>query len=171
VAVEVDGLKGVQPRAVTATLPRRARGSAALRYCLLAALFATFALAAPASRAEAVSCYGNYCSGKDPETTGCSAGAYTVAQRDIWQDGLYRHVELRWSPTCKTNWARMNVFNVNVPRLPRYMWVTQPRTNYTQWMIANNSTYAWTAQIYSPSLCVFAGATLDTGATGTTACV
>jgi Protein of unknown function (DUF2690) len=41
--------------------------------------------------------------------TGCDAGAETIGQRPI-NDSLGNHlgyVELRWSPTCQTNWARV----------------------------------------------------------------
>lgn len=56
--------------------------------------------------ASAAGCYGDYCSGKDPEQTGCSADAYTTASARI--PGTYAYVDLRWSPSCKTNWARAN---------------------------------------------------------------
>jgi hypothetical protein len=40
----------------------------------------TVAGAAQASTVRpSVSCYGDYCSGLDPQTSGCSADAYTVA--------------------------------------------------------------------------------------------
>ncbi len=51
---------------------------------------------------NAVTCYGDYCSGQDPEITGCAQDAITVAYLDIPAARL----ELRWSDTCRTNWAR-----------------------------------------------------------------
>ena len=80
---------------------------------LMAGLFAVLALAvalavAPVLPALAVSCYGDYCSGKDPQNSGCSADAYTVASAGVLGSGGSSVVELRWSPTCKTNWTRVN---------------------------------------------------------------
>ncbi|GLL05094.1 DUF2690 domain-containing protein [Dactylosporangium matsuzakiense] len=56
---------------------------------------------AAGSPALAVTCYGDYCSGQDPESSGCSADATTTASARIW--GTESYIELRWSPTCKTN--------------------------------------------------------------------
>lgn len=96
--------------------------SAPLRAIVLAVaiLTSTSASLVAATPAQAVSCYGDWCSGQNPETTGCSVGAKPVASTRLeimhvvpgtdqvwWQDiGL---LELRWSPTCKTNWARVSL--------------------------------------------------------------
>jgi len=48
-----------------------------------------------------VGSYGDYCSGQDPEWTGCSADAVTVAQTP----SRYGILDLRWTNDCKTNWA------------------------------------------------------------------
>jgi Protein of unknown function (DUF2690) len=50
-----------------------------------------------------VTCTGNGCNNQDPQQTGCNIGAYTV------QTGVLARefIELRYSPTCKTNWARV----------------------------------------------------------------
>ena len=50
-----------------------------------------------------VTCSGNGCNGLNPVTTGCSAGAYTV-QTAVFSNS---YVELRYSPTCGTNWGRV----------------------------------------------------------------
>lgn len=117
------------------------------------ALLACFVLTSvgalvPGAPAQAASptCYGDYCSGTDPEATKCSADAYTVAHQ-TW-DGWSARLELRWSPSCKTNWARVNT---NPPALM----AVQCRTGYTQaGVVANNGTFWWTRQIYSPHLTV-----------------
>src|SRR4051812_9702530 len=48
---------------------------------------------ATAPAAHAVTCYGDYCSGKDPQLSGCSADGVTVAAVDVSGGRL----ELRWS--------------------------------------------------------------------------
>ena len=40
----------------------------------------------------------------DPERSGCAKGAYRVGKPKDFGAGV---VELWWSPTCKTNWARV----------------------------------------------------------------
>jgi hypothetical protein len=49
-----------------------------------------------------VGCFGDYCSGQSPQQTGCSRDAVTTRSQDL----IGARLELRWSPTCKTNWAR-----------------------------------------------------------------
>jgi Protein of unknown function (DUF2690) len=46
---------------------------------------------------------------QDPIKTGCVADAETVGQEPILDSGGNQlcYVELRWSPTCQTNWARV----------------------------------------------------------------
>lgn len=114
--------------------------------------------------AAAVGCWGDYCSGTDPEATGCSRDAYTVA--NAFDSNLGYNVELRWSPTCKTNWARVNT------KGPQWVKAVQS-TGYTQWgtLTASGSPYSWSRQIYSPYKCVSASGSPGWGArTLTTAC-
>lgn len=102
-------------------------------------------------RANAVTCYGDYCSGKDPQTSGCSAGAYTVASK-AFQNGI---LEIRWSPTCKTNWARVTVYPIGwavlIPTPIRLSAIQD--TGYTQqvnWDVQVGEGTYWTPMIYSP---------------------
>lgn len=113
---------------------------------------------AMAPSASAVSCYGDYCSGQDPAATGCSAGSVTVSATNVYMNywlsqGHYvGYLELRWSPTCKTNWARFTPqagFSYRVEAI-------QPETGYTQSWNAGPWQTAWTSQIYSPVKCVYA---------------
>jgi hypothetical protein len=133
---------------------------------LAASLMAVTAAVTPGV-ASAVTCYGDYCSGKDPQATGCSTGAYTVAAADVYNkyDGFRfapyaGYLELRWSPTCKTNWA------------------VQPETGYTQQYVGGPWQTTWTSQIYSPVKCVYAALDVRHGAPfaiwdeiGRTACI
>lgn len=118
----------------------------------------------PQAHAAAVTCWGDYCSGQDPQATHCADDAYTVAS--AWDpNGAY--LELRWSPTCRTNWARVN----GAPQPDRWIKVVQPSTGYTQWGNLGNGVNTWSRQIYSPTRCVYAqyGGTFRT--TLTTTCV
>jgi hypothetical protein len=82
------------------------------------------------AQAANVSCYGDFCSGKYANETGCYQDARTIAEAAISRSGLTLSVtaakepgvsvgvdgnagevgilELRHSETCGTNWARLN---------------------------------------------------------------
>ncbi|WP_017537596.1 DUF2690 domain-containing protein [Nocardiopsis halophila] len=49
--------------------------------------------------------------GADPQATGCSSGATTVRQNS--RDGMT--FQLRWSPSCQTNWVRILGYPGNIP--------------------------------------------------------
>lgn len=121
-------------------------GAAASAAGVLAALTAALTLMMAPS-ALAVGCYGDYCSGQNPQSTGCSADARTVAS--VYVPGTQSPVELRWSPTCKTNWARVDwSWGASYPGNLK---ATQCATGYTQaGVVDSNSTYSWTRMIYSP---------------------
>jgi hypothetical protein len=101
-----------------------------------------------------VSCYGDYCSGQDPVASGCSKDAITVAAHE--QDNGGGIVEVRWSPTCKTNWAKWTQYptgwclNCGIVALAAVQ-----DTGYTQEIDLTSVTPAdgdsvWTPMIYSP---------------------
>lgn len=135
------------------------------------------ALVVPASGAQAatgqsvavetsapVSCYGDYCSGKDPKDTHCDQDAVTVDVQDLSAGRL----ELRWSPTCKTNWARYDqyptgwTFSDSVYELRAVQ-----DTGYTQSLSFPDQTAPegvhWTPMIYSPEKKVKAVALVNCG--------
>lgn len=103
----------------------------------------------------AVSCYGDYCSGKNPYTTTgpggrlCSSGAYSVAFKNAPYDPNLR-VDVMWSPHCQTNWAqvRWQPTNLQIKQETGY----NPGGYYYQGGIWN------TAMVYSPKLRVSATA-------------
>ncbi len=109
-----------------------------------------------------VGCYGDYCTGQDPEDTGCSADAVTVAYTPY----RYGILELRWSNTCKTNWARINSSFTGSLEAQQ----TQQTTGHKQYFSRSNVSFAWTKMIYSPTLCVRAQV-VSSSATTATACV
>ena len=117
---------------------------------LAATLLTVFAFAATAVTPAAasptinVTCYGDYCSGKDPQSSGCSADAYSVSTEYVYGSNAW--VDIRWSPTCKTNWARSSVISTNIKAVQS--------GGYTQGYSTNNGTVAWSKMIYSPVKCV-----------------
>jgi hypothetical protein len=54
----------------------------------------------------AAACSGPTCVHRDPQATGCSSGATTVAV--VYPPGGGPQIELRWSSSCVANWARFN---------------------------------------------------------------
>jgi hypothetical protein len=71
----------------------------------------------------------------------------------VWDSNIGELLELRWSPTCKTNWARIN--GTLGGSSSAYIKAVQS-TGYTQWGPITNGVNTWSRQIYSPSLCVYA---------------
>lgn len=118
---------------------------------ILALLMTTGGLTAVSvPEAQAVGCYGDYCTGTDPQSTGCAADGRTVASAGMFN--LPAYVELRWSPTCKTQWARV----------PRSYWlgrdtlgVVQPNTGWSLGYSSMSSDFVWSKQIYTPKLCAY----------------
>ena len=120
------------------------------------------------------SCVGYACDGKDPTAEGCSASAITVASSTAqtpyagsYAPGLQLRLELRWSPVCKTNWARLSY--VTPPPFPRYdglSTVSVYRSNDNRTVAYANPTPYNFNSIYSPMLY---GASLCTRADGSSA--
>ncbi len=116
---------------------------------------------------NSVTCYGDYCSGRDPQTTGCAADATTVA----WRDVPGARLELRWSQTCKTNWARY----IQYPQgfggsTALQLRAVQKGTAYTQRLNYDiNGTptgTTWSPMIYSPVKLVRAEMVYQCGGVG-----
>jgi hypothetical protein len=105
-----------------------------------------------------VSCYGDYCSGQDPQATNCGASAYNLASANVGAGEL----DLRWSPVCKTEWARLYVYPTKT-LAPGFIYALQSGTGYRTnaqvsaitSLSAQSPTY-WTPMIYSPVRCVTA---------------
>ena len=116
----------------------------------LALLGGYVVVAAPAS--AAVGCWGDYCSGRDPMSTGCANDAITTATANFSTGS----VQVRWSPTCKTNWTRLVVYPTGRSCM-NYgsLWAVQD-TGYRQStevpFVCNtySTTTYWTPMIYSP---------------------
>jgi len=80
---------------------------------LLAALFASYMGVTKISAntlhtlAPHVSCSGDGCDGLDPVATGCAVGAITVTVTGGTASFRTGTIQLRYSPTCGTNWGRV----------------------------------------------------------------
>lgn len=106
------------------------------------------AVAAPA---HAVTCYGDYCSGLDPQSSGCAADAYTATS---YGNNLFM-MEVRYSPTCKTNWTRITMYNSGYKCSPNGTLSSVQDSGYTQSTYIDSvcpgpSFTRWTPMIYSP---------------------
>ena len=105
-----------------------------------------------------VGCYGDYCSGRDPSATGCGADARSVASKRTGQGIL----EVRWSPTCKTNWARLTIYPTGNKCATWGSLAAIQNTGYTQRKLVpatcrtRSATTYWTPMIYSPGRSVYA---------------
>ncbi|MFI5915376.1 DUF2690 domain-containing protein [Dactylosporangium sp. NPDC051541] len=91
-----------------------------LRRILVAALTAVLGMimmgAAPAQAASTratVYCNGASCAGKDPSAQGCATDGYTVQLVDASPLGTWAGLELRYSPACNANWARLSAQSYN----------------------------------------------------------
>lgn len=62
--------------------------------------------------AHAATCSGYGCDGLDPNATGCSTGANDTASTYLYNasGSIVGLLELRYSPTCGTNWSRVTSY-------------------------------------------------------------
>jgi len=123
---------------------------------LLALSCASMTLLAPA-QASAASCFGNYCSGKDPKQTRCGEDGITVASAQIpGTEGPIGILELRWSRKCQANWARVTAYPTGARCFPPGSISAIQDTGYKvrgfvpiRCAISQPVTY-WSPMIYSP---------------------
>jgi hypothetical protein len=100
--------------------------------------------------AHAAECSGMGCDGQDPVQTGCVNGAYTVATDDIYDNNgaVIGRVDLRYSPTCETNWTR-TISYIGPQTLDAV--VTRDDIGYHLNEYLDNVTNVYTDMIYAPS--------------------
>jgi hypothetical protein len=152
-----------------ATRPARARHSlrtrsassvlrAVTRVAALA-LIAGTAVVATAPEASAASCYDRGCDGRDPQSSGCSADAYTVASKNITFAGpthlITWPVEIRFSSACQAQWTRLKVNHApsctvsggECPGVSIYRWAqgSYPAVSYGTSVVGNP--YSWTPMV------------------------
>jgi hypothetical protein len=88
------------------------------RFILMISMMAAMIIPLTATPSEAaatiqVGCNGANCAGRDPQGMGCSTDAYPV--QVVWVDrlGYMEGLELRYSPACNANWARLTARSYN----------------------------------------------------------
>ncbi len=141
---EIRQRNGRLPHRVRHTIGRRKRRLITGLAALLMVLAGLVATPAPAS---AVTCWGDWCSGRSPYSTGCHVGAYPGVHARI--RGTWTYIKLWYSPTCKTSWAEVPSYwsyGSNAQKLS----VVQQWTGYTQaGVIDRYNGRAATGMIYS----------------------
>ncbi|PPG02660.1 hypothetical protein C5E06_09410 [Pseudoclavibacter sp. RFBI5] len=154
--------------------------SKVLKYLAIAAgllasltLVASPAAARPTPRAvsqTAPGCEGDACSGLDPIEAGCSGDAYTVTSLETELGGGI--IEVRWSPSCETNWARWTKYPTGLCMNCSPMAIRAVQDGgYSQSLELttaklSNGDSAWTPMIYSPVKAVKAEAKMWCGGPG-----
>lgn len=114
--------------------------------------------------AHAAGCYGDYCTGKNPYSTGCASTAYrwgytAVNERDSLTGNPVQigNLELWISKGCATRWTRVVLWNN--PDYTSYKFGITQSNGYT--IISYTQQYSgtyYTYQIYNRSLCSYAWA-------------
>jgi len=116
--------------------------------------------------ASAATCSGYGCDSQDPVATGCSSGSYTVKSAPVAYNGVqYGTVELRWSPTCQTNWSRLTISagGSNPQHYDRQVWVARQNPDAQMgfdWTSDGSPIYG--DMLYAPG-CAKAWATIQVG--------
>lgn len=91
------------------------------------------------------SCSGTGCNGLDPYKTSCRKDAKTVAK--IYGQGV--KLELRWSPSCQSNWARAtaekSVAHIVYVQAPAWPWSGRSETQDT-----GEGLVRWSNMWYAP---------------------
>ncbi|MGO3701912.1 MAG: DUF2690 domain-containing protein [Candidatus Saccharimonadales bacterium] len=124
----------------------------ALVFTLSLAAASVFSTTVGAPEAEAATCYGDWCSGQDPQAAGCAGDAFTTVSADLGTGIL----EVRWSPSCQTNWARVTIYPTGLRCVKESYLDAIQEGGYTQSKVVpmTCNTYSsvnyWTPMIYSP---------------------
>jgi Protein of unknown function (DUF2690) len=95
-----------------------------------------------------VTCSGNGCNGLDPEQTGCAADAYTVKVSGGTVSFRTGSVELRYSPRCGTNWARVSSIVGNA----RLTISIRRTTDGLFYFTVGSGTRLWSPMVYAPNV-------------------
>jgi hypothetical protein len=117
---------------------------------LLAALFSSYIGIAKISASTAhildphVTCSGNGCNGLDPVATGCDLDAITVPVSGGVVSFRTGTIQLRYSPTCGTNWGRVisSVGNVQLT-------VSIRRDDGLFYFTVGNGTRLWSPMVFA----------------------
>ena len=129
-------------------MPNTVRVRAAL--VIVLAVFATLVSTAAVANASGdvtvnATCSGDRCTGLDPHATGCDSGS----TRSDSQSTPWGTADLRWSPTCRTNWIRINL-NQHVDRLDIVVWRTSDGKSAPYRNDDAGAGWHWGNMIYAP---------------------
>lgn len=91
-----------------------------------------------ASPAYAASCSGASCVHRDPQVTGCSSGAAGLAS--VRPPGGGPSVTLRWSSSCRANWAR---FEGGGHQPGYWTYWAETRDGHREYKMFNNAYWTW----------------------------
>ncbi len=131
----------------------------ALILALFTALVGGTVVLAVASPAMAATCSGNGCNGLDPIATGCQ-NSYTqlVGSSEIKNGSThYGWIDLRYSPTCGTNWSRVRS-DIGTQNLEAFIIRTSDNLAYTE---SGYFQIAWTNMVYAPTVTACAQGTIN----------
>lgn len=124
-------------------------GAAATLFTMVGASTVAYA-ESPAAQTDpvgtAATCYGNSCSGKDPNATGCSAGAQVLADMVVLGFSAKEYlVRLSYSALCNASWTDIQAINQPDCYGGEYIWH----------QALNNSTggVTSTARVYDGDAC------------------
>jgi len=115
---------------------------------LLAAVFAAYTGVSRISASTAqhllphVTCSGNGCNGLDPVATGCARDGITVTGGTVtFRTGT---IQLRYSPTCGTNWGRVfsNIGNAQ-------LWASIRRDDGRFYFTVGSGTRLWSPMVFA----------------------
>lgn len=96
----------------------------------------------------------------DPVQKGCSSDAYTVSTQPItnWGGGVVGQVQLRYSPHCGTNWAKV-VSNIGNADLEAEVYTSTDSAFYEA-----TSTSVYTDMVSAPTpICAYAFGSINGG--------
>lgn len=98
------------------------------------------------------SCTNQGCNFLDPQATGCGRDARSIRTAPIVSQGkTVGWVDLRWSPTCGNNWAR-----VRSASGVQHLAATATRSDGAKRSNAGTGTALWTSMVFGRDLCVVA---------------
>ena len=100
--------------------------------------------------------------GKDPYSTGCNSGAYSVKSSYITNqlgDALGT-AYLYWSPSCKTNWTEVKVPTYGYGSANVY---TDDGRSALFSYSAGNGGHHWGNMLHAPGICAWGTGTVVTG--------
>lgn len=126
-------------------------------FAATAALVAGLALAAPGAASASVG---------DPIQTGCASDAYTVSTRAVTNSGggVVGQVQLRYSPRCGTNWAKVTS-SVGTANIEAEVYTVTDWAYYSA-----TSTSVYTDMVYAPNgVCAYAIGAINGGPWSSTA--